>query len=1620
VKKSQEKSIEELRVIIETSNLFDKKFYLMNNRGVRTSDMTCIEHYIKHGIKEDRKPNKDFDPVWYREFYAEVKEDGGYPLLHYILFGQNENRYINEQEKDEYEKLKSDGFDVEFYKNSYEDLKAQDDDFDFILHYIRNGKNENRTLKLISKKSKSIVKVENPKETIEKPSEELSITLDETIKYTEDEKIILESGLFDGNYYLNTYEDIKKNNKNPLKHFCEYGWKEDRNPNPEFNTKYYKQKYPDIEKGGINPFLHWIMFGKGEGRLINQIEVEVKSKQKINTPSIIFITHEASQTGAPAVIISLMKWLKGNTDINFSIVIGASGIWNNRFEELAPCFYMDGYHKDWRKELRNFCGSNVKSVYINTIASGLYAEHLKFLNAEFITHVHEMENLFKVFEPHFEIIKRICNKFIAVSQGSLEAIEKRTKDQDIDLFFLKPFIDVKVQKDMKIEKPTNKKVIFGCGAVETRKGFDLFCDVGARLLTSGFTNFKMLWIGSAQNKDIDPQVEISKRALEEYVEWIGTKDYPRDYFEFGDLFLLTSREDPYPLVCMEAAECFMPVLCFDEQAGGMHSFVEEDAGIVIPYLDIEKMAQSSIELLTNDEKRKTLGVRAHEKVKERHYVDVIAPKILKSLPKIENSSALSELEAYKESIDNHEIISFDIFDTLITRRVSNPNIVFDIIEYEHTQNQSAVMPLFQERMQTAGKVLGSHQGKKDDISIDEIYENMSFYKNSQIEKDTEIKMCTAHPLGLELYNYALSQNKKIFITSDMYLDKDTIQKMLKKCEISKWDKFLLSSEQGKKKDTGKLYELMITISQELNVSKNQILHIGDNWVGDVDKAKQSGINALRFNPLYEEEHKLFNISKEKENELSQIGKIWNSYCTQATNLWSEKNISLSSDFYTKLGFELAGPLSAMMAMYVKSKAEKTESKKIVFMARDGRIIKKAFDKLYKTELEDNQFESLYLSLSRSTVIPATFEEELSSNDIYFLIEGLHLNQKEIRYFLNKSNVDLEDKKVNKIVKKYFKSIDIIPTWNDLNTLSNMFQDLSKTIYQANEKNRKALKLYLEKFDLLTQKNVIVVDVGWLLNIQSRLDNFIKKYSDTKITGCYIGSRDRINKSLHHSSLLFDAGDPFVYSKFFEDNTTLCEVLFSAPEASAKALVLDQNDEVKVEFKKLDSPLSSEFKIAQKIQMGAEDFFDYFAKAKKDFFPEQISKDYFFYIFQALANTDLDIAKATLGNFEVKLGGHHEFLAYEALVKCDAGFEYKVKENDEYFRPIHYKAQNPIKKNIIITSAGLNNGSTRYRALNLAKSFQAQNITSIVIHSVTDINTFKLLLENTSEVIFQRCFDDQGNVKEFYNLIDELDITKIYEIDDLIFPEHIANVGSVKGGEWNINEATYVAESYEKFLLKCDKAIVSTPLLQEYIQSKYSIQTQIVRNKVNITELINPKQKVFDKLKLIYASGTYSHKKDFEIIEELLYDFLVKNKDKVSLSILGAAQVSEKLLSLENVSNYPLLEYNAMLEFISKHDLMLVPLEDDIFNKAKSNVKFVECGAVSVPVLASNIDEFKLFIEDGENGFLALNKEEWIDKLNYIVKNPTILNEIAQNANNTIKANFLTQSIEEEIIKMIKG
>lgn len=99
---------------------------------------------------------------------------------------------------------------------------------------------------------------------------------------------------------------------------------------------------------------------------------------------------------------------------------------------------------------------------------------------------------------------------------------------------------------------------------------------------------------------------------------------PEAYFTTFDIFALTSREDLFPLAMLEAAAAGLPIICF-AYSGNAPELVEDDAGLVVSYLDVRAMAKACIELLSDESRRRKLGESAKAKVEALYSLNIHGP-----------------------------------------------------------------------------------------------------------------------------------------------------------------------------------------------------------------------------------------------------------------------------------------------------------------------------------------------------------------------------------------------------------------------------------------------------------------------------------------------------------------------------------------------------------------------------------------------------------------------------------------------------------------------------------------------------------------------------------------------------------------------------------------------------------------------------------------------------------------------------------------------------------------------------------------------------------------------------------------------------------------------------------
>ena len=364
--------------------------------------------------------------------------------------------------------------------------------------------------------------------------------------------------------------------------------------------------------------------------------------------NILFVSHDANRAGAQILLIRFLRLLKENKEFKFSILLKEGGIIENEFVEVATTYYWKrpkaavkkSFFHNVCKKITNNDNHQIRTLEIlkkqnfdliisNTIANGDILPILKQLNIPIKTYVHELEmGIQQYTKPeNFQNVLKLSSVFIACSESVKENLIKNHQIDATNIEVLPSLLpnsalnyktDTWVNEKLKnrYNIPPTAFIVGGMGTVDLRKGIDIFLQVASKLQSN--SNISFLWVGGQENEIDYRNFQIDKNRLGLSNIFFQTSvDNPLDYMSIFDIFFVSSREDPYPLVVLEAAMLSKPILCFDK-AGGAKDFVEDDCGAIIEYLDVDKVVKKIVELKDNVALREQMGNSGRKKVFERH------------------------------------------------------------------------------------------------------------------------------------------------------------------------------------------------------------------------------------------------------------------------------------------------------------------------------------------------------------------------------------------------------------------------------------------------------------------------------------------------------------------------------------------------------------------------------------------------------------------------------------------------------------------------------------------------------------------------------------------------------------------------------------------------------------------------------------------------------------------------------------------------------------------------------------------------------------------------------------------------------------------------------------------
>ena len=375
---------------------------------------------------------------------------------------------------------------------------------------------------------------------------------------------------------------------------------------------------------------------------------------------ILFISHDANRAGAQLFLLNIMQYLH-KKDVSMYLLLLGDGVLEKQFEEVSSVykypkpkennsFYSKTISKLIPKQDRqkaqlysSFLSENFDLIYANTIATAwVLPELLGFIKTPLITHIHELEFSIQLYstKQDREFLFNNTTKLIACSKAVAENIVEKHHFSAEKTAIIHSFIDnekaIKRSQSTDIEAikqkynlPKDSFLIGGCGNAEWRKGIDIFALIASQVLELSEENtFHFVWVGVKKESEYYEQIcyDIRKLGIQKYITFIEQTPDAIELITCFDIFTLVSREDPFPLVMLEAAIAQKTIIGF-EKTGGCSEFLETDAGILVPYLNTNKMALKIIDLYKNQTFALELGQNAKEKVLKKYSFDNSIVKI---------------------------------------------------------------------------------------------------------------------------------------------------------------------------------------------------------------------------------------------------------------------------------------------------------------------------------------------------------------------------------------------------------------------------------------------------------------------------------------------------------------------------------------------------------------------------------------------------------------------------------------------------------------------------------------------------------------------------------------------------------------------------------------------------------------------------------------------------------------------------------------------------------------------------------------------------------------------------------------------------------------------------------
>lgn len=500
--------------------------------------------------------------------------------------------------------------------------------------------------------------------------------------------------------------------------------------------------------------------------------------------------------------------------------------------------------------------------------------------------------------------------------------------------------------------------------------------------------------------------------------------------------------------------------------------------------------------------------------------------------------------ARKQILENNiKCVSFDIFDTLIERPFLRADDTFEFLSEKYNQSRDSKLNIdfALYRREAENKARTSIQRKYPfhrEVTLSEIYNQLvedgvlseqESQKMMQEEIELEYRFCQRREAGYELYEFAKRCGKQVACVSDMYLPQTVIQSILKAAGYADVDYLFVSSKERVCKYDGKLFDVFL---KQTGFSAKEVTHFGDNFESDCRAARKMNIIAdenITYLPsardlltgncgvIYSGNRfaEMFGDADDSTAPQNYLGNrcvagVAGNHIFKQPYIDFPKESSFGGNT-VYIGYLNLGTYIFAVAKWLLEEASSAGYETIHFIARDGYLVKQAYD-ILAAHSKKKCPKSNYLYTSRRAMMAMMIKEAADIESLWTMMDVLAYTPLKILEELEPTIYDEIYRNKEQILIEYgvlgeqkFQTID---EWK-------AFAKLYKTKFYSTDRNQLYRKQMKAQFQKIIGSDDCTFDVGYSARTESVLTNLL----DYTVNPFYLYcNTERGWRQAEHSSL----------------------------------------------------------------------------------------------------------------------------------------------------------------------------------------------------------------------------------------------------------------------------------------------------------------------------------------------------------------------------------------------------------------------------------------------------------------------------------------------------------------------